>query len=136
MTANQINGLALGLAACQDGFLVRFNIPASLAHELIEARDERRWPHSESASGVVVSAGGEITPRPNGVGGLVRDLEGVYLEVGQQGHPGFAGETNSGAGRYIPGGTENETNSWTAFISRLKISARKRASTSKSFSTR
>jgi DNA replication protein DnaC len=34
--------LALGLAACQKGFRVRFTTAASLAHELIEARDERR----------------------------------------------------------------------------------------------
>ena len=35
-------GLALGLAACQRGFRVRFTTAASLVHELIEARDERR----------------------------------------------------------------------------------------------
>ena len=34
--------LALGLAACQRGFRVRFTTAASLAHELIEAKDERR----------------------------------------------------------------------------------------------
>jgi DNA replication protein DnaC len=34
-------GLALGMAACRQGFLVRFTT-ASLTHELIEARDERR----------------------------------------------------------------------------------------------
>ena len=34
--------LALGLAACQKGFRVRFTSAASLAHELIEAKDERR----------------------------------------------------------------------------------------------
>ena len=34
--------LALGLAACQKGFRVRFTTAASLAHELIEANDERR----------------------------------------------------------------------------------------------
>ena len=31
-----------GLAACQKGFRVRFTTAASLAHELIEAKDERR----------------------------------------------------------------------------------------------
>ena len=36
------NVLALGLAACQKGFRVRFTTAASLAHELIEAKDERR----------------------------------------------------------------------------------------------
>jgi DNA replication protein DnaC len=35
-------GLALGLAACQRGFRVRFTTAASLVHELIEARDEKR----------------------------------------------------------------------------------------------
>jgi len=35
-------GLALGLAACQQGFRVRFTTAASLVHELIEARDEKR----------------------------------------------------------------------------------------------
>lgn len=35
-------GLALGMAACQQGFRVRFTTAASLTHELIEARDERR----------------------------------------------------------------------------------------------
>ena len=35
-------GLALGLAACQQGFRVRFTTAASLVHELIEAKDERR----------------------------------------------------------------------------------------------
>ncbi len=35
-------GLALGLAACQQGFRVRFTTAASVVHELIEARDERR----------------------------------------------------------------------------------------------
>ena len=34
--------LALGLAACQKGFRVRFTTAASLVHELIEARDEKR----------------------------------------------------------------------------------------------
>jgi DNA replication protein DnaC len=34
--------LALGLAACQRGHRVRFTTAASLAHELIEAKDERR----------------------------------------------------------------------------------------------
>ena len=34
--------VALGLAACQKGFRVRFTTAASLAHELIEAKDERR----------------------------------------------------------------------------------------------
>ena len=35
-------GLALGLAACQKGFRVRFTTAAALVHELIEARDEKR----------------------------------------------------------------------------------------------
>jgi DNA replication protein DnaC len=35
-------GLSLGLAACQQGFRVRFTTAASLVHELIEARDEKR----------------------------------------------------------------------------------------------
>jgi len=34
--------LALGLAACQQGFRVRFTTTAALVHELIEARDEKR----------------------------------------------------------------------------------------------
>jgi DNA replication protein DnaC len=34
--------IALALAACQKGFRVRFTTAASLAHELIEAKDERR----------------------------------------------------------------------------------------------
>jgi len=36
------NVLALGLAGCQKGLRVRFTTAASLAHELIEAKDERR----------------------------------------------------------------------------------------------
>ena len=35
-------GLALGLAACQQGYRVRFTTAAALVHELIEARDEKR----------------------------------------------------------------------------------------------
>jgi hypothetical protein len=35
-------GLALGLAACQQGFRVRFTTAAALVHELVEARDEKR----------------------------------------------------------------------------------------------
>ncbi len=35
-------GLALGLAACQRGFSVAFTTAASLVHQLMEARDERR----------------------------------------------------------------------------------------------
>ena len=35
-------GLALGLAACLQGFRVRFTTAAALVHELIEARDEKR----------------------------------------------------------------------------------------------
>src|SRR3979409_362199 len=35
-------GLAWGLAACQQGFRVRFITAASLLHELIEARDDKR----------------------------------------------------------------------------------------------
>jgi DNA replication protein DnaC len=35
-------GLSLGLAACQQGFRVRFTTAAALVHELIEARDEKR----------------------------------------------------------------------------------------------
>jgi len=34
--------LALGLAACQQGYRVRFTTAAALVHELIEARDEKR----------------------------------------------------------------------------------------------
>ena len=34
--------LALGLAACQGGFSVAFTTAASLVHQLMEARDERR----------------------------------------------------------------------------------------------
>lgn len=34
--------MALGLAACQQGFRVRFTTAAGLVHELIEARDEKR----------------------------------------------------------------------------------------------
>ena len=34
--------LGLGLAACQRGLSVGFTTAASLVHELIEARDERR----------------------------------------------------------------------------------------------
>jgi len=33
--------LALGLAACQKGYRVRFTTAASLVHELIEAKDEK-----------------------------------------------------------------------------------------------
>ena len=35
--------LGLGLAACQKGLPVRFVNAATLVHELIEARDEKRW---------------------------------------------------------------------------------------------
>ncbi len=35
-------GLALGLAACQKGFTVAFMTAASLVHQLMEARDEKR----------------------------------------------------------------------------------------------
>ncbi len=35
-------GLALGPAACLQGFRVRFTTAAALVHELIEARDEKR----------------------------------------------------------------------------------------------
>jgi len=34
--------LALGLAACQKGYRVRFTTTAAMVHELIEARDEKR----------------------------------------------------------------------------------------------
>jgi len=34
--------LALGLAACQKGYRVRFTATAAIVHELIEARDEKR----------------------------------------------------------------------------------------------
>jgi DNA replication protein DnaC len=34
--------LALGLVACQKGYLVRFTTAASLVHELIGAKDEKR----------------------------------------------------------------------------------------------
>ena len=34
--------LALGLAACQRGYRVRFTTAAALVHELMEARDEKR----------------------------------------------------------------------------------------------
>ena len=36
--------LALGLAACQKGYRVRFTTAASLVHELMEAKDEKRLP--------------------------------------------------------------------------------------------
>jgi DNA replication protein DnaC len=43
-------GLALGLAACQQGFRVRFTTAAALVHELIEARDEKRgWSPYDTA---------------------------------------------------------------------------------------
>ena len=35
-------GLALGLAACQQGLRVRFTTAVSLVHELVEARDDKR----------------------------------------------------------------------------------------------
>lgn len=35
-------GLALGLAACQQGYRVRFTTAAALVHELLEAQDEKR----------------------------------------------------------------------------------------------
>jgi DNA replication protein DnaC len=35
-------GLALGLAACQQGYRVRFTTTAALVHELLEAQDEKR----------------------------------------------------------------------------------------------
>jgi DNA replication protein DnaC len=35
-------GLALGLAACQQGYRIRFTTAAALVHELLEARDEKR----------------------------------------------------------------------------------------------
>ncbi len=34
--------LALGLAACQKGYRVRFTTAAALVHELLEARDDKR----------------------------------------------------------------------------------------------
>jgi DNA replication protein DnaC len=34
--------LALGLAACQKGYRVRFTTAAAMVHELIEARDEKK----------------------------------------------------------------------------------------------
>ncbi len=37
------NVLALGLAACQKGYRVRFTTAASLVHVLLEARDEKRF---------------------------------------------------------------------------------------------
>jgi DNA replication protein DnaC len=37
--------LGLGLAACQKGLSVRFTTAASLVHELLETRDERRLTH-------------------------------------------------------------------------------------------
>jgi predicted enzyme related to lactoylglutathione lyase len=46
-----------------------------------------------SAGGAVVSQGGEITHRPNGgAGGLVRDPDGVYLEIAQPGAPAPAAQ--------------------------------------------
>jgi len=44
-------GLTLGLAACQQGFRVRFTTAASLVHELIEARDEKRLLRYRLADG-------------------------------------------------------------------------------------
>ena len=35
----------------------------------------------KSAGGAIVSKGGEIIRRPNGAVALMRDLDGVYLEV-------------------------------------------------------
>ena len=39
--------LALGLAACQKGYRVRFTTAAGLVHELMEARDEKRLLRSQ-----------------------------------------------------------------------------------------
>jgi len=36
-------GLALGLAACQRGFTVSFTTAVGLVHQLMEARDEKRF---------------------------------------------------------------------------------------------
>ncbi len=44
--------LALSLAACQKGYRVRFTTAASLVHELIEAKDEKRllqYHHKQTA---------------------------------------------------------------------------------------
>ena len=38
--------LGLGLAACQRGLKVRFTTAAALVHDLIEAQDERKLPHT------------------------------------------------------------------------------------------
>jgi DNA replication protein DnaC len=42
MSCGVTQPMALRLAACQRGYRVRFTTAASLAHELIEAKDERR----------------------------------------------------------------------------------------------
>jgi DNA replication protein DnaC len=41
-TGKTHTALAIGLAACQKGYRVRFTTAASLVHELMEARDEKR----------------------------------------------------------------------------------------------
>ncbi len=48
--------LALGLAACQRGFRVRFTTAATLAHELIEAKDERRLMRFQKNAGQLRTA--------------------------------------------------------------------------------
>ena len=62
--------LGLGLAACQKGLSVGFTTAASLVHEMIEARDERRllnlqkrsWPVSSCSSST--SSASSHSPRP------------------------------------------------------------------------
>ena len=43
--------LALGLAACQKGYRVRFTTTAAMVHELIEARDEKRLLRFQKQTG-------------------------------------------------------------------------------------
>lgn len=59
--------LALGLAACQKGYSVAFTSAASLVHELMEARDERRLcaPPEENLSPKDSNAG-DAAGKPSG----------------------------------------------------------------------
>ena len=70
--------LALGLAACQKGYRVRFTTAAALVNELLEARDDKRLLRCQKQLAkqdlLIVDELGYVPLSKTGVRAAVRDL--------------------------------------------------------------
>ncbi len=82
--------LALGLAACQKGYRVRFTTAASLVHELMEAKDEKRLLRFQKLLAsyplLIIDELGFVPLSKTGAEMFVRDLQSSLRARRHDGH--------------------------------------------------